>query len=490
MLNEATIFRGAFWSAVGALFERVMFFALPIFIAPLGPSALGIFHLSLRVFHSVIAFPTHLLSIRYTGKLRRYIQDSNSLRFEETAALVLKAHFLSGLALGTIFFILILIFTPVKSMAFLALAIPFAVTSSYIMKLLQLLQRFKKIFIIQVFFIFLFQLLYLMVFIKILGMSIGAAFAGQFFMVVIISIVSFIFIFDRINLLGIFQNLHTKMFLLSRLSFANLLFMTFFPFLDLLIVWALFGTSILGHWVVLLYLPLFIHRIPTTLFSMFFHVAAIKARKNEDITQISKSVFKWILLPTIPLFIVILLFPSEILSVLFHKSYVKDLVITRILAISYLLHTFSWMAEKILVAKNKKIQRVISNYIFASLFILLSLLFASFAPKFFAPLAYGSLASIALAFLISSIFDSLIKYALVLKTARINFIGKNHIMILAAGTIAAILSYVLFLENPLLFIFFFFIMYFVILWIAGVKGQRTISELKKMIAREAVIASD
>lgn len=477
MLTEAAIFRGAFWSAVGAVFERAMFFLLPIFIAPLGPASLGIFYLSLRVFHGIVSFPTNALNIRYTGRLRQYIQDPKSLKFEETAAFLLKAYFIQGVVIGIFIFVLILVTAPVKSLAFLALAMPFAVTNSYMMRLLQLLQRFKKIFFIQAVFIFLFQMLYLTIFIKVLHMGIAAAFAGQFFMAVIISIISFVFIFDRLNLLGLFQKISLKAFALSKLSFANLLFITINPFLDLLIILALFGFSALGHYIVLLYLPLFIHRIPTTLFSMFFHVAAVKTRKNEDITEISKSVFKWILIITIPIFIIIMFYPSTILSVLFHKSYVKDLDITRLLAISFFLQSLSFLAERILVAKNKKAIRVISNYIFVFLFIVLSLIFG---------LSFG-LFGIALAFLISSILDSLLKYTLAVKIAKVSFIGWDHIKILSAGTISALLSYMLFPKTPLLFFFFFFILYSVILWIAGVFSQKAVFHLRKMIAKEVTL---
>jgi len=482
MLTEATIFRGAFWFSLGTLFERVMFFILPIFIAPLGAASLGIFYLSLRIFNGIVAFPTNALNIRYTGSLRQYLEDPKSLQFEETAAFLLKAYFFAGLLLGTLFLILILIFAPFKSFAFLALAIPFAIANSYMTHLLRLLQRFKKIFFIQVIFIFLFQILYLMIVIKILHMGIGAAFAGQLLIAILISLASCVFLFDRLNLLGFFQKINVKMFVLSRLSFANLLFITFSPILDLLIVWVLFGFSTLGHYIVLLYLPLFIHRIPTTLFGMFLHVATVKTRKNEDITQISKQVFKWILLLTIPLFIAVLLFPSDILSNLFHKTYIKDLAITRLLAISYFLQSISWMAERILIAKNKKVLRVVSNYIFAFMFVLLSLIFA-LAPRSSAePNEVGSFASslfgIALAFLIASIFDSLVKYILVVKTTRVSFISTDHLKILAIGALASFAGYIFFFNNPLLFFPFSLIIYFAILWMLKIVRAKNLYDLR------------
>lgn len=181
---------------------------------------------------------------------------------------------------------------------------------------------------------------------------------------------------------------------------------------------------------------------------------------------------------TMPLFIAILLYPSEILSFLFHKAYIKDLVITRLLAISYLLLSISWMAERILIAKNKKVIRVASNYIFASSFVVLSFIFAYFG--------YGLL-GVASAFLFSSMLDSLVKYILVAKITKVFFIDINHIKILTTSTIAALLSYMIFLKNPLLFMFFFFILYSAILWIAGVFSQRALFDLRKMITKEITI---
>lgn len=478
MLNEATIFRGVFWFSLGALFERAMYFVLPVFIAPLGPAVLGIFYLSLRIFHGIVSFPATALNIRYTGELRQHIQNPKTLQFEETSAFLLKAYFLAGMSLGVFFFIVIVAVAPIKSLAFLALAIPFAIVNSYMMRLLQLLQRFKRIFILHAVFTFGFQLLYMIIFIRFFHLGIAAAFAGQLLMFILISIIAFVFLFDRLNLLGIFGKISLKVFALSKLSFANLLFITFSPILDLLVVLVLFGFSTLGHYIVLLYLPLFIHRIPTTLFSMFHHVAIAKTHKNEDINQISKSVFKWILLLTMPLFITILFYPSDILSILFHKTYIKDLAITRLLAISYFLQSISWIAERILVAKNKKVLRVASNYIFGTLFIILSLLFASFA--------FGLL-GVALAFLISSILDSSMKYILVVKKANVLFIAWDHIKIFAVGGFVSLMSYILFFNNLFIFFSFFLILYFAILWIIRVVGQRTLFDLKKMVVKEIAI---
>ena len=488
MLNEAAIFRGAFWFSIGAFFERAMFFILPIFIAPLGAASLGIFYLSLRVFNGIVAFPTNALNIRYTGKLRKYIQDPKSLKFEETAAFLLKAYFLAGLLLGTLFLILILIFAPFKSFAFLALAIPFAVANSYMMRLLQLLQRFKKIFIIQVIFIFLFQLLYMIIFIGFFKMGIAAAFAGQLLMAILISITACFLIFDRLNLLGFFQRLSLKIFTISPLSFTNVLFTTFFPIIDIALVGALFGFSTLGHYIVLLYLPLLMHKIPTTLFGMFIHVAAVKTRNNEDITQASKQVFKWILLLTMPLFVAILLFPSDILSVIFHKTYIKDLAIARLLAISYFFQSASWMAERILIAKNKKVFRVVSNYIFGSVFVLLSFIFtlaprSSAEPNEVGFFAFG-LFGIALAFLIASIFDSLVKYILVVKTTRVSFISTGHLKILAIGALASFAGYIFFFNNPLLFFPFSLIIYFAILWMLKIVRAKNLYDLRSYISSD------
>lgn len=473
MLTEATILRGAFWSAIGAVFELLMSFLLVILIAPLGPTILGIFHLSLRVFHSIVA----VFKVRGINKLiSEYAQSPKSLKFEETAAFLLKAHFIGGSLAAIFLLILILTFAPFKSLAFLALSIPFAFVNSYLMRLLQLLQRFKQIFIIQAIFVFLFQLIYMLIFVKILRLGIGAAFAGQLLMFILISIVSFVFLFDHLNLLGFFQKINLKMFTRSRISLANVLFRTIFPILDVMLVTLLFGISATGHYVVLLSLPLLLHRIPTTLFGMFIYVARVKTYKGEDLTEVSRQVLKWMLLTAIPLLIIILLFPSEILSFLFHKTYVKDLVVSQILAISYFILSFSWVAERILIAKNKKVERVISNYIFAFAFILFSFIFA-----------FGLL-GIALAFIISSAFDALIKCILVIKKTKVFFIGIEHMKILGAGLLGSLAAYLLFFNSPLLFIPFFLILYFAILWIAGVVRQRTFFDLKKMVVKEVTIA--
>lgn len=477
MLTEATIFRGAFWFSLGAAFERVMYFLLPVFIAPLGPINLGIFYLSLRIFHSIVSFPAGALNAQYAHKLRQYIEGSKSLRFEETAASFLKGYFLVGILLGAFFFILILLFAPLKSLTFLAVAIPFAIVNSYMMLLLRLLQRFKKIFIIQAVFVFLFLLLYMAIFIGFFKMGIAAAFAGQLLGAILISITAFFFIFDRINLLGLFYKLNLKMLRVSPLPFANALFSTVFPITDLVLVGLLFGSSSLGHYVVLLYLPLLMHKFPTTLFSMFLHVAAVKTRAAQDITEISKRVFKWMIIITIPLFIAIIIFPSAILSILFHKAYVKDLAIAQLLAISFFIQSVGWIAGRILLAKKKIFLYAATNYGSLFVFLLLALFLGT---------RFG-LFGIALAYFIFSITDAFAKYILVVTKANVLFIDWDHMKILCAGTMGAILAYILFFNNPLLSFPFFLILYFAILLMSGVVNGRTLLELKKMVAKEVAI---
>src|SRR3989344_5290199 len=400
MLNEKSIYKSAFWSAIGTVFDRLTSLVLVIFIAPLGPANLGIFHLSLRVLYGIVK----LLKVRRTAKLRDFIQDPKSLKFEKTAAFYLKAYFYLGSVVGIFFFFLIIFFAPLKSFAFLALAFPF--------------------------------------------------------------------VFDRLNLLGFFQKINLKMFIRKKLSFANALYNTIFPILDILLVTLLFGFSASGQYIVLASLPLLINRIPTTLFGMFIHVAEMKTYKNEDITQISKSVFKWILIPTMPLLIIILLFPSEILSFLFHKTYIKDLGVAQILAISHFVLSFGWMAERILIAKDKKVPRIVSNYLFAFVFISLSLILALFEYGIF---------GIALAFLIASMLDVLTKYILVTKKTKVFFIGMENVKILSAGGVSSLTANIFFANNPILFLSLFLIIYFAILWITGVVRLKTFLEIKKII---------
>lgn len=411
MLNERTIFKGVFWSSIGIVFERAMFFLLPILIAPLGPASLGIFHLSLRLFQSIISFPVNLLNILYTHKLRTFLQNPKSLKFEEEAAFLLKVYFTAGLTLGLIFFIPAVI-SSLKSLSFLALSIPFAMINYYMLTLLRLLQRFERVFIIHVS-AFGFQLIYLIIFIKLLHLGLEAAFLGQLLMSIAISFAATIFLFDRLNILGLFRKINPSMFMLPPLSLANVLFITFFPLLDLALVASLFGLTTLGHYIVLLYLPLLLHKLPTTLFAMFIHVASVKTRASEDITDISKRVFKWILIITSPLFIVILLYPDILLSVLFHKSYIRDLNITRLLAVSFFLQSLSWTAGRILVAKNKRLPLIVSNYSLGLVFVILALILG---PNL-------GLSGIAISYLIFSVLDVLVKYALTVRLAKVNLLS-------------------------------------------------------------------
>ncbi|OGH20808.1 MAG: hypothetical protein A3D74_05805 [Candidatus Levybacteria bacterium RIFCSPHIGHO2_02_FULL_37_13] len=470
MLNESTIFRGAFWFSIAAFFERVMFFILPVFIAPIGPSTLGIFYLSLRIFHSIVSLPSTILNAYYAHKLRQYLQNPNSLQFEEKSALFLKMYLLVGILLGVFFFTLAIAFSPIQSLGLLALAIPFAIVNVYMMMLLRLLQRFKKIFIIQFLFMFGFQLLYMIIFIGFFRLGIAAAFVGLLLSNVLISIAASFFLFDSINLLGLFQKLTFKMFVVSPFPLLNALYATVFPVLDISIVGLLFGFSTLGHYIVFLYLPLIIHKIPTTLFSMFLHVASVKTRKYEDITQISKQVFKWILIITIPVFISIMLYPSFILSFLFHKSYIKDFAIIQLLSISFFIQTISWTAGRILLAKKKIFLYTFTNYSFGVVFVLLALFLAS---------PFG-IFGIALALLVFSILDALTKYVLVVTNTKVFFIGIDHLKTLLAGALTSFLIYILFSNNPLLSLSFLLVFYFAILWISGVINQGTFFELKKI----------
>lgn len=411
MLNEKTVFRSAFWSSISLLLGRLEIFIL-ILIVSHSLKALGRFYLSLIIFHLILTFLSRILGSKYTPRLREAVNDPQKVpEFRELAGFLLKIYFIAGLLAIVVFYLPLLIaahlaFKPfVPIFLILAIATPFALVANFSLTILRFLQKFKQILVIQLAFQYLFQIIFFLIFIIILRQELIVAILGHALSFMLLSLASIWLIFSEINLLGILKRIKIQNFLPSKFGLANAIFAINLMVAELIIVIFL-GFPALRSYIRLAYLPLLMHLIPTTIFSMFLHVAALKAKKGESIKSMTQNITRWILVLTLPLLLIILIYPSESVYFIFRREYqANELLFVRILGIGFFIQSFSWLIGRVMIASKKVKEYVFINYFFVVTFILSTILLV---PIYHLP-------GFAFAFLFATMGDLLLKWIIMPK---------------------------------------------------------------------------
>lgn len=116
--------------------------------------------------------------------------------------------------------------------------------------------------------------------------------------------------------------------------------------------------------------------LPTALISLFLPIITglYSQKKHEQIKQLYKRVSKWIFLVSFPLFLVMIVFSRQIITIIFGNEYAAAATPLAILVFGYLLYSMSYTSSNILsmVKKTKLIFYI--NLIFAGSNILLNFL--------------------------------------------------------------------------------------------------------------------
>lgn len=479
MLSETTVFRAAFWSSLTVIFQTITHFLIIVILAAKGPVNLAIFYLGLRVFHTVALFLVRLLAIRYTPKLRESLNTTDSIKFDELAAYLIKVYFLFGLAGAALVAVILVgvaswfkIESLIPFLIIFALSVPFTLLEILSFNILRLMQRFKKLLAINLL-ISLLQLMLIYLLVGVLNFALITAGISYLVVAIFSAFLGLRGIFNAINLLGLLKKVRLRQLKFSRLALLNVFSVTFLSIIDLLLIVWMLGLDQLGFYVTLFHLPYLMHIIPASLFGMFLHVAITKIKKREDINHLSDQVITAILILTLPVLAIIILFPEQILSTVYGKEYITRYQVMQLLATAFFIQSIAWMAGRILIARDRIKEYVATNFLYGSLLMLLIVLLM---PDL-------RLMGVGVAFLVASFVDLVIKYSLVVSMTKVVFLRLKQLKILLAGLISLILCQIIF-QNQILVFIGYLIFFIASLLIFQVFGKKDLTSLKLLASKE------
>ncbi|MFH0831778.1 MAG: flippase [archaeon] len=173
--------------------------------------------------------------------------------------------------------------------------------------------------------------------------------------------------------------------------------------------------------------------IPFAITSLFVPIVTkLFARKKTDlIKQIYKTTSRWIFLINFPLFLIMLFFPRQILTILFGQNYSVGAMALAILSIGYLLYSLNYVNFHILSILKKTNLYFFVTLLFAITNIILSFLLT---PHYG---VNGAAIAVSVSYILSSIFCSFLTY----KQAKLHPFNASFFKPLFAALVAMVAVY-------------------------------------------------
>lgn len=128
------------------------------------------------------------------------------------------------------------------------------------------------------------------------------------------------------------------------------------------------GATEVGYYNAVVPIALLLATIPELFLKLFFPIITKEySRENVNLVQqLSKQVGKWIFIITLPLFLVLFLFPGLIINILFGEEYLFGVGALRILSIGVLISNITWVNQNLLSMAGKS-KTILSNILITSL---------------------------------------------------------------------------------------------------------------------------
>jgi len=224
------------------------------------------------------------------------------------------------------------------------------------------------------------------------------------------------------------------------LSLTGITFM-FISQTDVLLIGYYLSSTEVGIYVPALVIARFLTFIGSAFGYIFLPVVSGLFAKNKtrDIESLFKSASKWMFLLVLPMFIFIVLFPKEIITLLYSSEFSTGYVVLGILAFGIFSNVFTGLTGSILIGSGKPKLNLVCEIIAAVTNVTLNLILIPYYGIIGA--AIGTAASYCVRNICSFIF--------VYKTIGINPYGKNYIKILFSGIVALVL--ILFIKTNVVF---------------------------------------
>ena len=191
-----------------------------------------------------------------------------------------------------------------------------------------------------------------------LALFLGFKVAGVVGVIIITSFISCIlllfFLYKKIFKFSIVKPDKIKMLLTFSLPLLlGQILITFTGWMDTLFLGYLKTTTDVGIYNIALSTSNLISVIPHAFFVLFLPMIIELYTKSQNITNLYHTVAKWIFFINLPILAILLIFPKQIITILFGSAYESGFLVLAILSISFIIFNYSLTSREVLLMLKK-----------------------------------------------------------------------------------------------------------------------------------------
>jgi O-antigen/teichoic acid export membrane protein len=267
------------------------------------------------------------------------------------------------------------------------------------------------------------------------------------------------------------------------ITFTSIILL-FISKIDVILLGYFFNSIEVGIYVPALIIASYVTMLATPFSYMFLPVVTelFGKKKFVVIESLFQSTLKWIILMVLPVFIYIILFPEEVITLLYGVDYSEGYLALTILAAGITINVIAGMTGGILVGVGQTKLNLLLEIIAAIIFVSFDLVLIPI---------YGVIGA-AIGFFACCFARTIISLFLVYKTTKIYAFNRSYYKIIFSGLITLFIGFILktnifplFVSTITLFFIALFIMglYFVLIWISRCLDKNDLLILKLIIKK-------
>jgi len=489
------IAKGAGIVLVGLLLGKIFASIFSIIAARIGPSQYGIFSLGTTIidfFIIISLFGMHEGVIRYVSF---YLGKKDMPRVKSAITMSIKYSMIASFVMSILLFFLAPIISVklfnkpelIPILRILIIALPFSVLARIFIYSLRAFHKVKEQIISEEIIFKSLKVMFLIALFAIIGVNIYGVIFSQIAGAIVFFVLSFILLektFPIINTkvrgIDYSQELIGYSLPLAFFGMIN----SFLAWTDILVLGHFNSSADVGIYSIAHLAASMMLLVPFSLLNIFLPIITeVYVTKKDEFKKIYFIVSRWIFLATFPVFLIMVLFSRQLLSILFGQEYGAGAVSLSILALGYLCYGLSQTSINTLnmVKKTKSV-----------LYISIITLFLNVLLNYLLIPLYGMNGS-AIATTISFLIGSVAAIFFSRKYLNLVPFRKEHLKLFIAGILALIISYfvleilrklstMLILNIAIIFVVFFSI--YVLLLLLFKSFEQEDKEMFKLIKRK------
>ena len=369
-------FHSTFWFGLGLLLNRTKYILLTIIIFHLGLINVAIFYISIYFVSSIASFVHRLVSSNYNRFLRdrAFLAEAKNLHATLNSSLALSLSLGVGASFITFFLswpIAALFKEPqlVKTIQLLSLTIPFLIMSRQITQILSMLARYREAVIFHNIIDTTLTLVVAYASIVLFTSNLYTALLWQVLVTILSALIGIVLLHKIVPTFRLdFTRIHIPV-KLTKTIVINASFALLFSQGDIFIVGFYFDLLTVGSYIGLLVIPRLLYAIATSVFGMFLPTAASFSKEKEKMAFFSKKVFRYMLIVSFPLLLLVLLYPKETGAII--HVHAIDQTTLQLFALAYFLRSWGWLGGQVLIASktaytNMKINAFLTIFVIFS----------------------------------------------------------------------------------------------------------------------------